>query len=66
MRPERNPDAHREEEKVMDLETTEQDRTKERLDTDTEPPGEPGVPGPREDVDRDDSETSEASSEPML
>lgn len=50
---------------VMSLQMTEHDRSAVRLNTDTEPPGEPGVPGPRCDVDRDDSQMNEAASQPM-
>jgi hypothetical protein len=66
MTPATNPTEAAEDAAVMDIQTTEQDRTKERLHTDTLPPGEPAVPGPREDVDRDDSQMREASSEPIL
>jgi hypothetical protein len=52
--------------RVMDIETTEHDREAIRLDTDADPPGEPGVPGARADVDSDDAETREASSHPLL
>jgi hypothetical protein len=60
----RSPET--EAQRVMDIEPTEHDREAIRLDTDADPPGEPGVPGPRADVDSDDAETREASSHPLL
>jgi hypothetical protein len=53
------------EEVVMNIEMTEHDRETMRLDTDVDPPGEPGVPGPRRDVDLDDAQMSEAASKPL-
>jgi hypothetical protein len=55
-----------EEEAVTDIQATEQDREETRLDQGPLPPGEPGIPGPREEVDRDDSETSASSSRPLI